>query len=30
VIDFENWFQTRKDKIIAVVRKRGQMWDQRK
>ncbi|MDH5750137.1 MAG: ABC transporter substrate-binding protein [Rhodospirillales bacterium] len=29
-INFENWFETRKDKIISVVRSKGQMWDQRK
>lgn len=29
VIDFSNWFEARKDEIIAVVRKRGQMYDQR-
>jgi branched-chain amino acid transport system substrate-binding protein len=29
VIDFSNWFKSRKDQIIAVVRERGQMFDQR-
>ncbi len=29
-LNFENWFAPRKDKIIAVVREKGQMWDQRK
>ncbi len=29
VINFSNWFEARKDQIIAVVRERGQMWDQR-
>lgn len=29
VIDFSNWFESRKDKIIGVVRDRGQFWDQR-
>ncbi len=26
---YEDWFEARKDKIIAVVRDKGQMWDQR-
>lgn len=29
-IRFEPWFRSRKDSIIAVVREKGQMWDQRK
>lgn len=29
VIRFEDWFEHRKDKIIGVVREKGQMWDQR-
>ncbi|GAB4282139.1 MAG: hypothetical protein Kow0058_00460 [Roseovarius sp.] len=28
-IRFEDWFEHRKDKIISVVREKGQMWDQR-
>jgi branched-chain amino acid transport system substrate-binding protein len=30
VINFDNWFEARKDRIIKVVRDKGQMWDQRK
>jgi branched-chain amino acid transport system substrate-binding protein len=30
VINFDNWFESRKDGIIKVVRDKGQMWDQRK
>ena len=30
VINFDNWFEARKDQIIKVVRDKGQMWDQRK
>jgi len=26
---FEDWFESRKDKIISVVRDKGQMYDQR-
>jgi len=29
-IRFEPWFEANKDEIIAVVREKGQMWDQRK
>jgi len=28
-VRFEDWFEHRKDKIISVVREKGQMWDQR-
>ncbi|RMF35721.1 MAG: twin-arginine translocation signal domain-containing protein [Alphaproteobacteria bacterium] len=28
-VRFEDWFEHRKDKIISVVRDKGQMWDQR-
>lgn len=28
-INFDNWFASRKDAIIKVVREKGQMWDQR-
>lgn len=26
---FEDWFESRKEQIVAVVREKGQMWDQR-
>ncbi len=29
-VNFNNWFESRKAAIIAVVREKGQMWDQRK
>jgi len=28
-VGFENWFNSRKEDIIKVVRDKGQMWDQR-
>jgi branched-chain amino acid transport system substrate-binding protein len=28
-VNFENWFASRKEEIIKVVRDKGQMWDQR-